>query len=83
MVIEAVNQGLVAHQMGGFHAEKIIELLEIPEDFNPISVTAIGYQGDPKNLSADLYKSEFRDRERHSLNELVFSGKFGAISQLF
>jgi nitroreductase len=83
MVIEAVNQGLVAHQMGGFHAEKLIELFEIPEDFKPISVTAIGYQGDPGTLSADLYKSEFRERERRSLAEQVFSGKFGGKSELF
>lgn len=83
MVIEAVNQGLVAHQMGGFHAEKLIELLEIPEDFKPISVTAIGYHGNPESLPSDLHKSEFRERERHSLNEQVFSGKFGVKSELF
>ncbi|HEY9114850.1 MAG TPA: nitroreductase family protein [Bacteroidales bacterium] len=83
MVIEAVNQGLVAHQMGGFHAEKIIEVLNIPEDFKPISVTAIGYQGDPEKLPADLYKSEFRERERRSLHEQVFSDKFGLNSKLF
>jgi hypothetical protein len=83
MIIEAVNQELVAHQMGGFHAEELIELLSIPEDFKPISVTAIGYQGDPGKLPSDLYKSEFRERERRSLNEQVFSGKFGVKSELF
>ena len=83
LVIEAVNQGLVAHQMGGFHAEKLVEFLDIPEDFKPISVTAIGYQGDPETLPADLYKSEFRERERRPLEEQVFSAKFGVKSDLF
>lgn len=83
LVIEAVNQGLVAHQMGGFHAEKLVEFLDIPEDFKPISVTAVGYQGDPETLPADLHKSEFRERERRHLEEQVFSAKFGVRSDLF
>ena len=83
MIIEVVNQGLVAHQMGGFHAEKLEELLAIPEDFKPISVTAIGYQGNPESLPTDLYKSEYRERERNSLNDQVFSGKFGVKTELF
>jgi len=83
MLIEAVNQGLVTHQMGGFHVEKLIELLAIPEDFKPISITAIGYQGNPDSLPEDLYKSEFRVRERHSLDDLVYGGEFGAKSELF
>lgn len=83
MAIEAVNLGLVTHQMGGFYAEKLIDSLAIPEDFKPISIAAIGYQGDPEKLSEDLYKSEFRKRERHNLNAQVFGGKFGEASKLF
>lgn len=83
LIIEAVNQGLVAHQMGGFHAEKISELFGIPEDFLPISVTAIGYQGDPMQLPEDMIKPEFRERERRTLNEQVFSVKFESLSGLF
>ena len=42
MVTEVVNQGLVGHQMSGFDAEKATGLFEIPDDYQAISVTAIG-----------------------------------------
>ena len=77
MVTEAVNQGLIAHQMGGFSAEKGIELFDIPADFTPVSVTAIGYMGDPELLPDDMKKSEFEERKRRDMSELVFSNQFG------
>lgn len=83
LVIEAVNQGLVAHQMGGFHAEKVAELFQIPDDFKPVTVIAVGYQGNPAELPEDMIKPEFRERERRELNEQVFAGKFGSVSGLF
>lgn len=82
MVTEAVNQGLIGHQMGGYSATKAIELFEIPEDYQPISVSAFGYSGDPDLLPEDMRKSEFEERQRRPLNETVFSGKFGNTSSL-
>ena len=79
MVTEAVNQGMIAHQMSGFSAEKATELFDIPEDYQPISVTAIGYLGDPDQLPEDMRKSELEDRKRKPLAETVFSGKFGEV----
>jgi len=83
MVTEAVNQGLIGHQMGGFHPEKAIQLFEIPEDYEPISVAAFGYYGDSKQLTGDHYESEVEDRRRRPLTKTVFSGKFGESSQFF
>lgn len=77
MLTEAVSQGLISHEMSGFDAEKANELLAIPEGFQAISVTAIGYYGDPNILPADMLKSEKEERKRRSLKELVFSGDFG------
>lgn len=77
MVTEAVNQGLFAHQMGGFSAEKAAELFDIPDDFQPISVTAIGHYGNVEELPIDMQKSEIEERKRRSLNDTVFSSKFG------
>jgi len=78
MVTEAVNQGLIGHQMSGFDPAKAIELFEIHEDYQPISVTAIGYYGNPDELPLDMQKSEAENRERRPLDETVFGGKFGA-----
>jgi len=35
---------LIAHQMGGFDGDKIVEKFNIPDDFNVMSVIAIGYE---------------------------------------
>lgn len=83
MVTEAVNQGLIGHQMSGFNPEKAMELLEIPADYEPISVTAIGYYGDPELLPIEMNKSEFEERQRRPQTETVFSGKFGTTSDIF
>ena len=42
----------------------------IPED-------ALGYEGDPSALPADLQAKEGRSRTRKPLNEIIFSGYFG------
>ncbi len=83
MVTEAVNQGLIGHQMSGFSAEKAIELFDIPDNYQPISVTAFGYYGDPELLPDDMKQSEIEERKRRPLDETVFSGKFGEVSEMF
>ena len=81
MIIEAVDQGLYSHQMGGFSVEKAAELFDIPNDYQPISVTAIGYMGNPDQLPDDMQKDELEERKRMDLNEIVFSDKFGSASE--
>lgn len=74
--IEAMHQGLHVHQMGGFSVEKALALLEIPATFEPLTVTAVGYIGDPDSLPENLKKRELQERKRKALEEIVFSGKF-------
>jgi nitroreductase len=83
MSTEAQNQGLYTHQMGGFNKDEAVRLLDIPEDFQPLSVTALGYYGDAKSLPEDMYKSEIASRKRNPLDSIVFSGSFGQASGLF
>jgi nitroreductase len=75
--LEAMNQGLHVHQMGGFSVEKARALLEIPDTFQPLTVIAAGYIGDPASLPENLKKRELQERKRKPLEEIVFSGKFG------
>jgi nitroreductase len=77
MISEAVNQGLITHQMGGFSASKASELFDIPSDYQPISVTAVGYYGHADQLPEDMRKSEFSKRERMTSGDFIFSGQFG------
>jgi nitroreductase len=75
--VEAMNQGLHVHQMGGFSVQKMQDLFEIPETFHPMTVISVGYIGDPESLNETLKKRETAERMRKGLDEIVFSGKFG------
>jgi len=66
-----VNQGLIGHQMSGFDAAKASELFNISDDFQPISVSAFGYYGDPEMLPADMKKTESKPRERKTIDEML------------
>lgn len=77
MILEAINQGLHTHQMSGFDANKAVELFNIPNDFQAVSVTALGNYGNVDDLPEDMALMETKPRERKGLNEIIFSGKFG------
>lgn len=68
MMLKATSLGLMAHQMGGFDAQKIRSEFSIPEGHEPISVMAIGYQ-----TSGAAPKK----RERKPLGENFFSENWG------
>lgn len=71
MALEAVHLGLIAHQMSGFDHKKIMELLSIPDEYEPVSITAFGYHGDDKQLNEAFYKREHRVRERKPIRDLL------------
>lgn len=75
--LEAMNQGLHVHQMGGFSVEKAREVFEIPDTFQPLTVISAGYIGDPDLLDEKLKARELQQRKRKELGEIVFSGRFG------
>lgn len=71
MILEAVNQGLYAHQMSGFDAKKATDIFNVPDDFQVVSVIAIGYSGDIDELPSDMAEMETKPRERMELKELL------------
>ncbi len=71
LTLEAVNQGLAAHQMSGFDAQAAAKTLQIDDDFLPVSVTAIGYAGKPDDLPDDMAKMETKARERKMIHDLL------------
>lgn len=82
ITLQLVEEGLVAHQMGGFSPEKARELFDIPDDHKPIAMMAIGYQGSPDALSPDFTEMEKAPRDRKEVDELVFTGQFGQPANL-
>jgi nitroreductase len=83
LTFEATNQGLFVHQMAGFDPETAVRVFKIPPDYQPLTVIAVGYLGDPSALSPDLLERELAERKRKDFEELVFSGTFGQKSKLF
>jgi len=80
MSIQAMDEGLFVHQMGGFDALKAAELFQLPENVQAVSVTAAGYLGDPSILHPRMQKSELAARIRKELDTFVFSERFGQTS---
>lgn len=76
------EEGLVAHQMGGFSKDKAIELFSIPDDHTPVAMMAIGYHGKLESLNKDFQEMEKAPRDRKALSEIVFADKFGDAAEL-
>lgn len=81
---QAAAVDLFVHQMGGIHLDKIVTDYEVPDDFEPVAGFAIGYSGEPGQLTVDwMREAETAPRQRMPLTELVFGETFGQTASLF
>ena len=79
LCLQATALGLSVHQMGGFDAEKACELFHLPDDCTPMSMIALGYQGDVNTLADDFKISELAERSRKPLSECFYAGCWGKV----
>jgi nitroreductase len=78
LVLEAVNLGLVAHQMGGFDPYTIQREFKLPDDAKPRVAIAVGVQAAPEILGDERSVSrEIAPRKRIPLSEFAFTGEWG------
>jgi len=77
LTVQATASGLVVHQMAGFDVEKARREFAIPQDHEPVAVTAIGYPGSPADLPDKLRQKELAPRQRKALADFVFERSFG------
>ena len=77
MFLEAFNQGLIMHEMGGFDVQKAIEIFKIPEDFEIGIMIAIGYQDKHSVLPERFRQKAYSPRERRKLSEIAFVEEIG------
>lgn len=74
LTLQAAALGMTTHQMAGFEREPLRAALTIPADYELGIVVALGYQGDPEQLTDErLLAMESSERERKPLQDLVFS----------
>jgi nitroreductase len=76
-VLQAVAEGMVAHQMGGFDKAGAKAAFALPADVEPLTVIAVGTPGAPELLDEDRRKKELAPRRRIPLSEMAFAGEWG------
>jgi nitroreductase len=77
LALQATSLGLVTHPMAGFNVEAARERFAVPAGWEPVSVIALGYPGDPDSLSEKLRQRETSPRRRKPLATFIFSGTWG------
>ncbi len=75
LLAQATHHGLAVHQMAGIQPNQIIKNFQLDSElYKVVSIMAIGYQDEArlKELEEKYRESEYKPRERKSLQELVF-----------
>jgi nitroreductase len=77
LTFQANSLDLFVHQMGGFDSVKVQELFNVPEQFEPVVVIAIGAKSAVNNLPDPYKERESLPQKRIALNEILFGNNFG------
>jgi nitroreductase len=77
LVLQAVAEGVVAHQLGGFDKEGAKLAFSLPEDVEPLVVIAVGTPGSPDLLDEQRRERELAPRRRIPLADMAFTGEWG------
>ncbi len=73
LALQATAVGLITHSMGGFDAALATTTFNIPDDFTPMSVTALGYLGQTESLDEGFRSIEMTERRRKPIHEIAFT----------
>ena len=71
LAAQSHRDGLHAHQMGGVDVDAVRAAFHLDERYLPMTVTALGYLGDPDRLPEQLRERELAPRVRKPLEEIV------------
>jgi nitroreductase len=78
LVLQAVELGLIAHQMAGFSPDAVRSTFGLPADAVPKVAIAVGSPAAPEVLAEDWrIEREKADRARIPLEEFAFAGEWG------
>ena len=82
LTTEATARGISVHQMAGIDPDKARELFGIPAGYRAVTGLAIGYAADPESLPEELGQRDTAPRQRKSLRDFVFTGRWGEAAPL-
>ena len=75
LLAQATAMGLLVHQMSGYDHERAKETLVIPTRYEPMTMMAIGYKGDPSSLPKDEAAWDSRERTRNEISKFLVLGR--------
>ena len=74
--LQATALGISLHQMAGFKAELIHANFPETQDYIPVTVSVLGYEGRVEDLPPDLTEQEQqKQRSRNPLEDMILQGK--------
>jgi hypothetical protein len=68
--------------MAGILPDRVREVYQIPDGFRPLTGLAIGYVGNPNTLPENYKERDLEPRQRKSLAEFIFGGRWGTTSDI-
>jgi YbgC/YbaW family acyl-CoA thioester hydrolase len=77
LIYRGVDQGLLVHPMAGWREAPLRAALDLPEDFVPAAVVAVGYAGKPEDIDEATRKKDEKPRTRKRLGEIAFIHRWG------
>lgn len=78
LVLQAVELGLIAHQMAGFSADAVRSSFGLPDAAVPRVAIAVGHAAEAAVLEDERrIERELKPRQRIPLSEFAFSGEWG------
>lgn len=76
LLLQATDMGLVSHPIAGFDPAVTREVLNVPAEFDLITLVIIGKPGNPEELSDKHRKVELGERKREPLEKVVSKNEF-------
>lgn len=76
LTMQASSIGVIVHQIGGFDSDKAKEIFNIPEEYAPVVMLAIGVKNELDTEYMYMLK------ERKTVDQFVFENQFGKQAEL-
>lgn len=76
---QATSLNIYVHLMGGYDRDLARKEFKVPNEYDLLTMMAIGYLGNLEDFPEEIQKMEIerRNRIRMDLNEILFKGEFG------
>jgi nitroreductase len=80
LILRATELGLVAHPIAGYSPAKTREVLDIPDEYDVITVILVGRPAAEPNptLSPEKLEAETRRPDRLPLEQFTFRDRYGS-----